>query len=248
LNLRRTARVTPVVGVLLPTLLLFGCGHTKATSAPSGGNSATTPVNTQAGASPPTEGTGPEPTLPRSSGVSVSVAGLPIGVVGETAGPSGNDACLTVHYFGQLVSGVVLAVSRVVVSAPLRSLGADTTGCPSEHSTQPRPCVGDELNASDNGDAVCYARVAWSGDPPSQGALELTGVLRCSNLDNSSCQQVASSVSAQQNGPTSFDLTNLSPAGTNPTTSTSTSTSLPPANTSTPGATRGTSPSGIGSP
>jgi hypothetical protein len=246
LNLRRTARVTPLVGVLLPVLLLFGCGHSKASSAISGASATTTPSTTQFGAPPPTEGTGPEPTLPRSAGVSVSVASLPIGVVGETAGPSGKDACLTVHYFGSLVSGAVLAVTRVIVGAPLRSLGSDTTGCPSDSSTQPQPCVGDQLNESDNGDALCYARVAWTGVPPGDDTLELSGVLRCSNLDSSGCRQVANSVSAsaEQSGPASFALIGVTPPSD---TGSTTSTSLPPPTTSASGASNGTSPSDTGS-
>jgi hypothetical protein len=251
LNLRRTSRSIVVVGALLPVLLLFGCGHSKVASASglSATTTSTTPPTTLTGAPPPTEGTGPGPTLAPSNGVSVSVASLPIGVVGETAGPGGTDACLSVHYFGSLVSGVVLAVSRVVVDAPLRSLGADITGCPSASSSPPQPCVGDQLRVSDNGDALCYARVAWSGTPPSSGALELTGVLRCSGLDASTCQRVADGVSAlaDQSGPASFDLTSLSsPSGTDATTSTSTP--IAPPSASTAGAAGGSPPSIPGSP
>ena len=252
MNLRRTSRSILVAGALLPVLLVLGCGHSKvasSTSGPAATTTRTTPPTTLAGAPPPTEGTGPGPTLAPSNGVSVSVASLPIGVIGETAGPSGTDACLSVHYFGSVVSGVVLAVSRVVVDAPLRSLGADISGCPSASSSPPQPCVGDQLRDSDNGDALCYARVAWSGAPPSSGALELTGVLRCSGLDASTCQRVADGVSALagESGPASFDLASLSsPSGANATTLTSTSTAPPSASTS--GAAVGSPPSGPGSP
>jgi hypothetical protein len=237
LNLRRTLRFTPAVGVLVPALLLFGCGPSGAgssTSGPATAGATTTPANTQPGAPPPTEGSGPGPTLPPSNGVSVSVASLPIGIIGETAGPTGSDACLTVHYFGNLVSGVVLAVKQAFVDAPLKSLGADTTGCPSTSSAAPQPCVGDQLRESDNGDALCYARVAWSGAPPSGGALKLAGVLLCPQLDASSCQRVAGGVSAlaDQSGPASFDLTQLSPpsdtTSTSSTSSTSSTTSTSP--------------------
>jgi hypothetical protein len=249
LDLRRTAPFTPAVGVLVSALFLFGCGHSKAASSSSGpatAGAATTPATTQAGAPPPAEGSGPGPTLPPSKGVSVSVASLPIGVIGETTGASGNDACLSVHYFGSLVSGVVLAVSSVVVDPPLRSLGSDTTGCPSDASAPPQPCVGDQLRESDNGDALCYARVAWSGAIPTGGALELTGVLRCSDLDASTCRGVADGVTAaaDQSGPASFNLTQLSP----PPDTSATSTSVAPPMTSISGATDDNPSPGTGSP
>jgi hypothetical protein len=148
-----------------------------------------TPPATQGPAAPPaTEGTGPGPTLPRSSGTSVSVPGLPIGGDGSAVATSngGNDACFGPTLAGPLPSGVVLTVTDVPISPGFAVVSPATAGCP---ATANPPCLQGRFTSADNG-GVCDFGVQSKGTPPSSGTFQLSGTLSCPNLSLASCESV----------------------------------------------------------
>src|ERR1700722_8619569 len=97
-------------------LLLVGCGANPTTStttsnsstagltaSPQTNGAGTSPQTEGAGTSPQAEATGPESPQPAGNGgVSVSLAGLPIGDGGQVGDNQGNNECVGVAWLGKI--------------------------------------------------------------------------------------------------------------------------------------------------
>ena len=101
--------------VLRPTAPGTSPQANGAGTSPQANGAGTSPQTEGAGTSPQTEGTGPEsPQSPGNGGVSVPLAGLPIGGGGQVGGNQGNNECVDVAWLGQIThAGVVLTVTGV---------------------------------------------------------------------------------------------------------------------------------------
>lgn len=209
-------------------LLLVGCGAgttTSATTSPSStagftasstAGSTASPQPEGAGTSPQTEGTGSEP--PQSSGnggVSVSLAGLPIGDGSQVGDNQGNNECISVAWLGTINHpGVVLTVTDVGVTgqppAQFTTVDVGAAGCPQDKP----PCVGSKFTmAENNAGKVCYAGVQYTGPPLSDtspsanGALTVNGDLSCQNVDSATCQRYRDEVLAEGNSSVDISFT-----------------------------------------
>jgi hypothetical protein len=201
-------------------LLLVGCGANPTTStttsnsstagltagpqtngagtSPQTNGAATSPQTEGAGTNPQTEGNGPEsPQSAGNGGVSVPLAGLPIGDGSQAGDNQGNNECVRVAWLGQIThAGVVLTVTGVGVTGqpPAQFTTVDTAaaGCPQDNP----PCVGSKFTmANNNGGLECYAGVQYTGPPlpdtstSADGTLQLNGSLSCQNVDSATCEK-----------------------------------------------------------
>ena len=201
-------------------LLLVGCGAGTTTSATTSHSSTAgftaSPQNEGAGTSPQTEGTGSEP--PQSSGnggVSVSLAGLPIGDGSQVGDNQGNNECVSVAWLGTINHpGVVLTVTDVGVTgqppAQFTTVDPGAAGCPQDNP----PCVGSKFTMADNNAGkVCYVGVQYTGpplsdtSPPANGTLKLDGDLSCQNVDSATCQGYRDEVLAAGNSSVDISFT-----------------------------------------
>jgi hypothetical protein len=187
------------------------------------------PQTEGAGTSPQTEGTGPEsPQSPGNGGVSVPLAGLPIGDGGQVGDNQGNNECVGVAWLGQISSpGVVLTVTGVSVTgqppAQFTTVDPAAAGCPQDHPS----CVGSKLTMADNDGKECYAGVQYTGpslsdtSPSADGTLQLDGSLSCQNVDSATCEKY---LQAGQGAPSvgiSFTATSTTDGGSTPSDSSS---------------------------
>lgn len=224
-------------------LVLVGCGANPTTStttsnsstsgltvspqangagtSPQANGAGTSPQTEGAGTSPQTEGTGPEsPQSPGNGGVSVPLAGLPIGGGGQVGGNQGNNECVDVAWLGQIThAGVVLTVTGVGFTGQFTTVDPAAAGCPQDLPS----CVGSKFTMADNaGTTGCYAGVQYTGSSPSaDGTLQLDGNLSCQHVDSAAC---ANYLQAGQGGPSvdiSFTATSTTDSGSAPSPSSS---------------------------
>jgi len=201
-------------------LLLVGCGTNPTTGTTTSNSSAagltaspqtngtgttpqtngagTSPQTESAGTTPQTEGTGLEsPQSADNGGVSVPLAGLPIGGGGQVGDNQGNNECVDVAWLGQIThAGVVLTVTGVGFTGQFTTVDPSAAGCPQDHPS----CVGSKFTMADNaGTTECYAGVQYTGSSPSaDGTLQLDGSLSCQNVDWATCKGY---LQAGQGGP-----------------------------------------------
>jgi hypothetical protein len=247
MSLLRIFCFSSLVGVMV--LLLASCG-THATvsgtsfNSPSAGSITGSPAGdtgsppTEGTDSPPTEGTGPEsPQSPTDSGVSVSLAGLPIGNTSpEAENDNGSAECVIANWLGQVPAGVTVTatVTSVVAASPFTVTDLTTAGCAAAPADEhPPPCVGSQFSTTDiNNGAACLVGVEWAGteQPPTSGYLEFFGELTCPNADSATCQKIGGSIldGAPPSQSISFDFCAPDCGLPSPTTSTT-----PPTGTST---------------
>ncbi len=251
----RDRRLGLVLLVVL-LILLGGCGKSTESS-----SATTAPVAAATDDSvPPTEGTGPGPTLPPSHGSSVQVAGLPIG--DGHADVNGNDQCVHVFWTGFVEQGNTFAVTGTVespdtgtaVTATTDTTATSSTGrfvsidvaaaCGGVDPTAPA-CVGHQFDSTTNPPSGlnCLAGVRWVGGPAGSTetwSLELTGELRCPSIDSAQvCRSTGLPADKQSTTQTSVELTPPTvDAGTSATTTADTAASTPettsPSETSSP--------------
>jgi len=216
-------------------LLLVGCGTNPTTStttsnssasgltaSPQTGGTGTSPQTEGAGNNPQTEGTGPEsPQSAGNGGVSVSLAGLPIGDGSPEGDNLGNNECVRVAVLGKINHpGVELTVT-VGVTGPFTKVDSAAAGCPQDNP----PCEGTKFTiANDSAGTNCYAGVQYTGpslsdtSPAASGTLKLDGDVSCQNVDSTTCHKYRdevlqsgisangqSSVSISFTGPTTTD-------------------------------------------
>ena len=183
-------------------LLLVGCGTNPTTGTTTSNSSAagltTSPQTEGAGTSPQTEGAGPEsPQSASNGGVSVPLAGLPIGDGSQVGDNQGDNECVSVAVIGKINHpGVELTVT-VGVTGPFKKIDSATAGCPQDFP----PCEGTKFTiANDSTGATCYAGVQYMGsslsatDPPANGTLNLDGDLSCQNVDSTTCHKYSDEV------------------------------------------------------
>ena len=216
MNLLRILRFSPLVGGLV--LLLASCGaHAPVTGTsfnppstgsitgpPTEGTGSPPTEGTGGTGSPPTEGTGLESPQSPTSGVSVSVAGLPTGDGNQAGVGSGNYECIEIQWLGPINQpGVTVTITGVaVVGGQFTTVDAATAGCPSAL------CVGSHFSDADNNGAGnnCYVGVEYIGPPvnpdgsnyPAQGMLAFSGKFTCTNVDLATCQQYSGEVTGKQ--------------------------------------------------
>jgi hypothetical protein len=182
-------------------LLLVGCGANSTTSTTSNSSAAgltaspqtngagTSPQTEGAGTTPQTEGTGPEsPQSAGNGGVSVPLAGLPIGDGGQVGDNRGNNECVNVAWLGEIThAGVVLTVTGVGFTGQFTTVDPAAAGCPQDQKF----CVGSKFTMADNaGSTGCYAGVQYTGSGPgADGTLQLDGSLSCQNVDSATCEK-----------------------------------------------------------
>jgi hypothetical protein len=264
MSLLRILRFSPLVGVMV--LLPASCGtHSTVsgtsfnspstgsiTGSPAGDTGSPPTEGTGGTGSPPTEGIGPEsPQSPSNSGVSVSLAGLPIGNTSpEAENDNGSAECVIANWLGQVPAGVTVTatVTSVVAAYPFTVTDLTTAGCAAapadEHSP---PCVGSQFSTTDiNNGAACLVGVEWAGteQPPTSGYLEFFGELSCPNADSATCQKIGGSIlnGAPPSQSIRFDFCAPDCGLPSPTTSTAPPTGTSSVSTSTTPPT-GTSPS-----
>jgi hypothetical protein len=193
LSLLRILRFSPLACLLV--LPLAGCsGHSAVTTG-------TRPSTPSVGftATPQVEGTGPEaPQSPGNGGISVSLAGLPVGDGSVVAvNNNGNDECISVLWPGHMPSGVLLTITNAVITqGPFTVVDVTTAGCSAADESLPA-CAGFQLSTADNDNgSACYAGIAWTGNgpQPDQGHLTLAGVLSCPGTDLATCQTIGHQV------------------------------------------------------
>ena len=212
-------------------LLLVGCGTNPTTGTTTSNSSAagltTSPQTEGAGTTPQTEGTGPEsPQSASNGGVSVPLAGLPIGDGGQEGDNQGNNECVRVAVLGKINHpGVELTVT-VGVTGPFTKVDSAAAGCPQYKL----PCEGTKFTiANDSTGATCYAGVQYTGpslsdtDPPATGTINLDGDLSCQNVDSTTChrysdevRQSGNSAGGQSSVPISFTGPTTSGGGSGP--------------------------------
>ena len=212
-------------------LLLVGCGTNPTTGTTTSNSSAagltTSPQTEGAGTTPQTEGTGAEsPQSAGNGGVSVPLAGLPIGDGGQEGDNQGNNECVRVAVLGKINHpGVELTVT-VGVTGPFTKVDSAAAGCPQYKL----PCEGTKFTiANDSTGATCYAGVQYTGpslsdtDPPAAGTLKLDGNVSCQNVDSTTChrysdevRQSGNSAGGQSSVPISFTGPTTSGGGSGP--------------------------------
>ena len=221
-------------------LLLVGCGTNPTTGTTTANSSAaglttspqtngagTSPQTEGAGTSPQTEGAGPEsPQSASNGGVSVPLAGLPIGDGSQVGDNQGNNECISVAVIGKINhAGVDLTVT-VGVAGPFTKVDSAAAGCPQDNP----PCEGTKFTiANDSTGATCYAGVQYTGpslsdtDPPATGTINLDGDLSCQNVDSTTChrysdevRQSGNSAGGQSSVPISFTGPTTSGGGSGP--------------------------------
>jgi hypothetical protein len=213
-------------------LLLVACGpnQTTSTTTANSSNAGLTagPQTEISGTSPPAESTGPESPQPAGNGgVSVPLAGLPIGDGSQVGANQGNNECVGVAWLGQIShSGIVLTITGVDVSQPpgqFTSVDPAAAGCPND---QP-PCVGAKFTMADNTGRECYAGVQYTGPPlpdtstSADGALQLDGSLSCQNVDPATCEKYLQAGQGAPSVPISFTATSTTGGGSAPSDSSS---------------------------
>jgi hypothetical protein len=192
-------------------LLLVGCGANPTTStttsnasavgltaSPQTNGAGANPQTEGAGTNPQTEGTGPEsPQSAGNGGVSVPLAGLPIGDGNQVGDNLGNNECVGVAWLGKIShTGVVLTITSVGVTgqppAQFTTVDSATAGCPQNNPA----CVGSKFTMADNNNGKeCYAGVQYTGPPlpdtstSADGTLQLNGSLSCQNVDWATCKK-----------------------------------------------------------
>jgi hypothetical protein len=223
-------------------LLLVGCGTNPTagttssnssaaglTASPQSNGAGTTPQTNGAGTSPQTEGagttpqtegTGPEsPQSAGSGGVSVPLAGLPIGG-GQVGDNQGNNECVDIAWLGQIThAGVVLTVTGVGFTGQFTTVDPAAAGCPQDHPS----CVGSKFTMADNaGTTGCYAGVQYTGSSPSaDGTLQLDGSLSCQNVDSATCEKYLQAGQGAPSVDISFTATSTTDGGSPPSDSSS---------------------------
>ena len=209
MNLLRILRFSPLVGGLV--LLLASCGaHAPVTGTsfnppstgsitgpPTEGTGSPPTEGTGGTGSPPTEGTGLESPQSPTSGVSVSVAGLPTGDGNQAGVGSGNYECIEIQWLGATIpSGVTVTItSVVVVQGDFTTVSAAAAGCTGagcaevSSSTLPTPA-----KYHRNRSCRCpIHRIPPSiPTPPVYGYVRFDGELSCPNTDSATCQQYSS--------------------------------------------------------
>jgi hypothetical protein len=211
-------------------LLLVGCGGNPTTStttsnsstagldaspqtngtgtSPQTNGTGTSPQTEDAATTPQTEGTGPEsPQSAGNGGVSVPLAGLPIGDGGQVGDNQGNNECVGVAWLGQISHpGVVLAITDVSVTGQFTKVDPATAGCPQDHA----PCVGSNFTMANNNGTECYAGVQYTGpdtNPSADGTLQLIGSLSCQHVDKATCETYLQAGQGSSSVPISFTPT-----------------------------------------
>lgn len=210
-------------------LLLVGCGGNPTTStttsnsstsgltaspqangagtSPQTNDAGTSPQTEAGGTSPQTEGTGPEsPQSASNGGVSVPLAGLPIGDGGQVGDNQGSNECVGVAWLGQISHpGAVLTITDVGLTGQFTKVDPATAGCPQD---QP-PCVGSKFTSSDNAGRECYAGVQYTGptSPSADGTLQLLGSLSCQHVDKATCEKYLQPGQGSPSVPISFTAT-----------------------------------------
>jgi hypothetical protein len=177
---------------------------------------------------PPLESTGTGPTLPPTNGVTLDVAGLPIGDGSVVATSSdGASNCLTIAWTGHLPSWAVLTVTQVTIGGPFNSVDTAAAGCGGASSQQPA-CIGDQLTAADNGGTSCLVGVEWDRSS-TDGTVKLLGDLHCVTVDSSQCEQLRDGL-VNGSKPIQFSFTppSTQPTDTTAPEDTSISTTQPP--------------------
>ena len=206
-------------------LLLVGCGTNPTTGTTTSNSSAagltTSPQTEGAGTTPQTEGTGPEsPQSASNGGVSVPLAGLPIGDGSQVGDNQGDNECVSVAVIGKINHpGVDLTVT-VGVGGPFTKVDSAAAGCPQDNP----PCEGTKFTiANDSTGATCYAGVQYTGpslsdtDPPAAGTLKLDGDVSCQNVDSTTCHKYRDEV--RQSGISASGQSSVNISFTGPTTS-----------------------------
>ena len=215
-------------------LLLVGCGTNPTTGTTTSNSSAaglttspqtngagTSPQTEGAGTSPQTEGAGPEsPQSASNGGVSVPLAGLPIGDGSQVGDNQGDNECVSVAVIGKINHpGVELTVT-VGVTGPFTKVDSAAAGCPQYKL----PCEGTKFTiANDSTGATCYAGVQYTGpslsdtDPPAAGTLKLDGDVSCQNVDSTTCHKYRDEV--RQSGISASGQSSVNISFTGPTTS-----------------------------
>jgi hypothetical protein len=211
----RILRFAPVAGLLV--LLLAACsGQATATDANSSASAnSSTGANSSSSDTGPTdtpsiEGSGLEtPQSPGDSGVSVSLAGLPIGGPGDTS-TNGNFECIQVAWLGKLPSGTTVTVTRaMVVAGSFSAVDLTAARCPGGDSPA---CTDSHFSAADNnGGTSCWVAVEWTGTPaagqPTQtGTVELVGELNCPDTGSTACHSASASLQNSGNSQVDFDF------------------------------------------
>ena len=206
-------------------LLLVGCGTNPTTGTTTSNSSAagltTSPQTEGAGTTPQTEGTGAEsPQSAGNGGVSVPLAGLPIGDGSQVGDNQGDNECVSVAVIGKINHpGVDLTVT-VGVGGPFTKVDSAAAGCPQDNP----PCEGTKFTiANDSTGATCYAGVQYTGpslsdtDPPAAGTLKLDGDVSCQNVDSTTCHKYRDEV--RQSGISASGQSSVNISFTGPTTS-----------------------------
>jgi hypothetical protein len=226
----------PSVSACALVLLLVGCGGNPTTStttsnssttgrtaSPQTNGAGTGPQTEGAGTGPQTEGTGPEsPQSAGNGGVSVPLAGLPIGDVGQVGDNQGNNECVGVAWLSHIThSGVVATVTDVGVTGQFTKVDPATAGCPQDNP----PCVGSKFTMADNDSGKqCYVGVQYIGPPlpdtstSADGTLQLVGSLSCQNADKATCEKYLQPADGGTTSiPIQFFATSTSDGSTTPT-------------------------------
>jgi hypothetical protein len=182
----------------LSFLLLAGCGgNTTSTAGVSNAGNESGSPGPEFSVSPSVEGTGPQSAPSAGNGggggISVSLAGLPIGRNGQYGR---NDHCIEIIWKGAPpADGHVATVVRVsVLSGPFQARDGVPADCP--HGPA---CTGYRITAANIGDVRCYADLEYTGDPVDpaanpdgldvDGSLELLGSLSCPGASRASCDR-----------------------------------------------------------
>jgi hypothetical protein len=233
-------------------LLLVGCGTNPTTGTTTSNSSAagltaspqtngagttpqtngagTSPQTEGAGTTPQTEGTGPEsPQSAGNGGVSVPLAGLPIGDGMQVGDNLGNNECVGVAWLGDISHpGVVLTITSVGVTgqppAQFTTVDPATAGCPQDNPA----CVGSKFTMADNNAGrECYAGVHYTGPPlpdtstSADGTLQLNGNLSCQNVDWATCKEYLQADGGTPSVNISFFATSTTDGGSPPSDSSS---------------------------
>jgi hypothetical protein len=153
-----------------------GSGGNSAASSPSAGD-------TGAGASPRTEGTGPESPGATASGVAVSLPSLPIG---GAAAPVAQQ-CLGISWNGtSLIEGATVVVTGVAIS-PSGVFEAQSSGS---------SCGGKDCGASfvfRPGQTDCVVGLKATASQGRTATLTLSGSARCTTDQQAWCQSLSGS-------------------------------------------------------
>jgi hypothetical protein len=219
----RIVRSGVVMG--MSVLLLAACAHPQpprpAPSPPESGITGSQHPGTTASPgsetpSPPIEATtGLEsPQSPGSGGggnaIGISVAPLPTGKAGDSGD---NDECIQISWLGQPIPhGDVVTVSAVAVQRPFTFDQEVTAHCEGGPS-----CAGYQFSAANDNGPFCNVGLGYIGGTIDlngssvDGSMQLTGQLRCPDVDSATCQHDAELMKSSGIASINFEVSVISP-------------------------------------